>query len=72
MRPKKNIYPREKRKYIKKTSFMIRPKTNKIKSDSEEGLGSKISNVDNVVGPVSGLSNTSSKAESGSGNREEE
>lgn len=63
---------REKRGRIKKTPSMVGSKTHKTKSDSEERLGPEVSNADSVVRPASGLSNTGSEAESGSGNEEAE
>ena len=63
---------REEKRRIKKTPSMVRSETYKRKSDSEEGLGSKLSNADSVVRPTSGLSNTGSKAKLGFGNGEAE
>ena len=70
MRPKKKMRLREKRRRIKKTVFVVELKTHKRKSDSEERLSSKVLNANIVVRPASGLSNTSSKTESGSSNGE--
>ena len=72
MRLRKKMRPKEKRRRIKNTLSVVGSETHKTKSDSKEGLGSKVSNVDNVVRPASGLSNTDSEAESGFGNREAE
>lgn len=69
---KKKMCPREKKRHIKKSLSMVGSKTHKIKLDSEEKLGSKVSNADSIVRPASGLSNTSSEVESGFGNGEAE
>ena len=65
---KKKVRLKEKRRYTKKTFFVVGLKTDKTKSDSKEELNSKISNVDSIVKPASELLNMSSKAELGSGN----
>ena len=70
--PRKKMYPRKKRRHIKKTPSMVGSETHKTKLDSKEGLGFKVSNVNSIVRPASRLSNISSKAELGSGNREVE
>ena len=64
--------PKEKRRYIKKTPSVVGLEPHKTKSDSEEGLGSEVSNAGSVVKPASGLSNMGSEAQLGSGNGEAE
>ena len=72
VRPRKKMRLREKRRCIKKTLSVVGLETHKMKSDSEEMLGSEVSNANSVVRPASRLSNTGSEVESGSGNGEVE
>ena len=63
---------REKKRHTKKTPSVIGSDTHKTKLDNEKGMGSEVLNVDSVVKPVFGLSNTDSEAELGFGNRKRE
>ena len=49
---------------------MVGLETHKTNSDSEESVGSEVSNTDSIVRPASELSNTGSEAKFGSGNGE--
>ena len=57
---RRKMHLREKRRRIKKTPSVFGLETHKTKSDSEEGLGFKVSNTDSKVRLASGLSNTGS------------
>lgn len=63
---------RKKRRDTKKTLSIIRSQTDKAKLDNKKGLGSKVSNADNVIRPVSILLNTDNEMRSSFSNRERE
>lgn len=69
---KKKIYLKKKKRYTKKTPFVIGLEFDKIKSDSVKGSDSKVLNAESIVRPVFKLSNTGNKARSDSSNGEGE
>lgn len=69
IRLRKKMRLREKRRCTKKSLSMVGLETDKTKSNNEKGLGFKVLNVNSVIKPTFRLSNTSCKAELGSGNK---
>lgn len=66
---KRKVRLKKKKRYIKKTPFVVESKPNKTKLDNAQEFGPEISNANSIVKPDSKLSNMGSKTGLDSGNK---